>query len=100
MPPTVATRPPDGAAATASEVGAAVAGGRGRRRVPGDAEAPTSETARKPRPTAAAAEPVQAAPSARLRFMGRSMQPNGLRPPQDGVKARLRHPAGTARGGR
>jgi len=54
--------------------------------VAGEAEAPTSDTARKPSPTAAAADPAQAAARARVRFTGQSMQPNGLRPPQDGVK--------------
>jgi hypothetical protein len=37
--------------------------------VPGDAEASTRDTARKPRPTAAAADAVHAAPSATVRFM-------------------------------
>jgi hypothetical protein len=54
--------------------------------VPGVADASTRETARKPSPTAATAEPVQAAARARVRFMAESMQPIGLRARQGRVK--------------
>ena len=89
MPPTVECSPvadetgTSGVGAAVPSVGVVVlATGWG----PGDAEAPTRETARKPSPTAAAAEAVQTAPRARVRFMAGSMQPIGLRPPQDGAK--------------
>jgi hypothetical protein len=55
--------------------------------VPGVAEASTRDTAKKPRPTAATADADQAAPSATDRFMPRRVQPNGLRAPQERVKA-------------
>jgi hypothetical protein len=45
-----------------------------------DAEASTRETARKPRPTAAAAEAVQAEPRRRVRFMPETFLPPGSRP--------------------
>ncbi|UOY01523.1 hypothetical protein [Blastococcus sp. PRF04-17] len=61
--------------------------------VASDAEASTSETARNPRPTAAAAEPVQAAPRASVRFMGTKLQPSGLRRPQGRVENALRSAA-------
>jgi hypothetical protein len=46
---------------------------------PEDAEASTREIARKPRPTAAAAEAVQAEPRRRVRFMTQTFQPTGSR---------------------
>jgi hypothetical protein len=47
---------------------------------PGDAEASTREIARKPRPTAAAAEAVQAEPRRRVRFMTQTFLPTRSRP--------------------
>jgi hypothetical protein len=44
-------------------------------RLPGDAEASTRETARKPRPMAAAADAVHAAPRVRVRFMPVTLPP-------------------------
>jgi hypothetical protein len=44
-------------------------------KVPGDAEASTRETARKPRPTAAAADAVHTAPRVRVRFMPVTLPP-------------------------
>src|SRR4051812_19176447 len=49
---------------------------------PGAADASTRDTARKPRPTAAAADAVHAAPSAMVRFMPQTLLRQGLRPPQ------------------
>jgi hypothetical protein len=56
------------------------------REVPGDAEASTRDAARMPRPTAAAADTVHAAPSAMCRFMGQSLRRAPLSAPQDQVK--------------
>jgi hypothetical protein len=73
VPPTVTCSPdvPPGAGTFvvdgAVPVDALVDAGTGA--VPGDAEASTRDTARKPRPTAAAADAVHAAPSAMVRFM-------------------------------
>jgi hypothetical protein len=53
----------------------------------GDADASTRDTARKPSPTAAAADAVHAAASAIVRFMAQTLPREGLRPPQARVKA-------------
>jgi hypothetical protein len=62
---------------------------------PGDADASTRFTARKPRPTAAAAEAVQAAPRRTGRLIAADLMPGtllpaGLRQPQDAIKDRFR----------
>jgi hypothetical protein len=59
-------------------------------RTVGEAEASTNETARKPRPTAAAAEPVQADPRRRVLFMAGRFRPARLRRTQGAVKEHLR----------
>jgi hypothetical protein len=58
--------------------------------VPGDADASTRDTARKPSPTAEAAEAVHAVPRRRVRFMGQSLRSPRLRASQGSVKARRR----------
>jgi hypothetical protein len=57
-------------------------------RSPGDADASTRETARKPSPTAATADALHAALRVRVRFMAQRVQPLGLRPPQEWLKNR------------
>jgi two-component system, OmpR family, KDP operon response regulator KdpE len=62
---------------------------------PVDADASTRDTARKPRPTAAAAEAVQAAPRRTGRLIAADLMPGtllpaGLRQPQDEIKDRFR----------
>jgi len=67
------------------EVDGAVVAAAGE--VPGDAEALTRDVARRPRPTAAAADAVHAAPSAMCRFMGQTLGRARLSPPQDQLKS-------------
>jgi hypothetical protein len=86
--------------ADADAVGSAALDAAATGAVPGEAEASTSDTARKPRPMAAAAEAVQAAPSTTGRrtdvrvvsgrVMPGTVPPEGLRGTQDAAKERHR----------
>jgi hypothetical protein len=59
--------------------------------VPGEvADASTKDTARKPSPTADAAEAVHAVPRRKVRFMGQRLRSRGLRASQGRVKERPR----------